>query len=118
MFNIQYSIRFYLSRFFWYNNLMNQAQITQTVNNAEELFKIIMKLYWTYLSSLEEYIKSIPETEKDILNELYQHMQDVQGALEHDISVFDKAIQSDLEDLNQLQDKLKIDLIYQKLQQK
>ena len=97
---------------------MEKNQITKTTQDAEELFKLIMNLYSTYLDSLEAYIANVPETETETLNDLYQHMQDVQSALEHDISIFDKAIQSDLEDLNKLKDKLKIDTIYKKLKQK
>ena len=97
---------------------MNQSQITQTASEAEELYKIVMNLYWSYLDTLETYIQSIPETETGILNELNKDMQDVQAALEHDISVFEQAIQSDTEDLHQLKDKLKIDTIYENLKNK
>ena len=97
---------------------MEKDQITKTVQGAEELFKLIMNLYSAYLDGLEAYIANIPETETETLNDLYQHMQDVQSALEHDISVFDKAAQSDLEDLNKMKDKLKIDTIYKELKQK
>ena len=97
---------------------MKKSQITKTTQDAEELFKLIMNLYSTYLDGLEAYIANIPETETETLNDLYQHMQDVQSALEHDISVFDKAVQSDLEDLHQLQDKLKVETIYKELKQK
>ena len=97
---------------------MEKAQITQTAKDAEELFKTIMNLYWTYLEGLEQYIHSIPETEAGLLNDLNQHMQEVQSALEHDIAIFDEAIHSDAEDLHRLQDKLKVDTIYQKLNKK
>ena len=95
---------------------MDINQITQTAQDAETLFKLIMNLYWTYLEGLETYIKSIPETETEILKDLYQHMQEVQNALEHDIGIFEDAIQSDTENLHQLQDQLKIDTIYKSLQ--
>ena len=97
---------------------MEKSQITQIAKDAEELFKTIMNLYWTYLEGLEKYIQNVPETETKLLNYLDQHMQEVQEALEHDIEVFDKAIQSDSEDLHQIQDKLKVDTIYQKLNKK
>ena len=97
---------------------MEKAQIAQTAKDAEELFKTIMNLYWTYLEGLEKYIQNIPETESELLNGLNQHMQEVQSALEHDIAVFDEAIHSDVEDLHKLQDKLKVDTIYQKLNKK
>ena len=97
---------------------MEKTQITQTAKDAEELFRTIMNLYWTYLEGLEKYIQNIPETEAELLSNLNQHMQEVQGALEHDIAVFDEAISGDVEDLHKLQDKLKVDTIYQKLKQK
>jgi predicted phage-related endonuclease len=97
---------------------MNQSQITQTATEAEELYKIVMNLYWSYLDTLEKFIKGIPETETGILNELNKDMQDVQAALEHDISVFEQAIQSDTEDLHQLKDNLQINSIYEKLKNK
>jgi len=97
---------------------MNKSQITQTATEAEELYKIVMNLYWTYLNTLETYVQNIPETETGILNELNKEMQEVQSALEHDIGVFEKAIQSDTEGLHQLKDKLKIDSIYENLKNK
>ena len=97
---------------------MEKTQITQTTKDAEDLFKTIMSLYWTYLEGLEKYIQNVPETEAKLLSDLNQHMQEVQDALEHDIAVFDEAIHSDVEDLHKLQDKLKVDTIYQKLKQK
>ncbi len=94
---------------------MDKSKITQTVNDAEILFKTIMNLYWSYLDSLEKIIQRIPESETEILNDFYQHIQEVQNALDHDISVFQKALNSDMEDLHQIKDKLKIDDIYKKL---
>lgn len=96
---------------------MINLEITATAKGVEELFKMIMNLYWTYLNMLEDYIKKIPETETDVLNELLAHMNEVQNALEHDIGVFQKAIDSDSEDLQKVQDQLKIDVIQKKLKQ-
>lgn len=94
---------------------METAQVTKTAKNAEELFKLIMNMYWTYLNALETFAERIPETETAVLSELVDHMKEVQAALEHDISIFQKAISSDIEDLHKVSDQLKINTIYQKL---
>jgi hypothetical protein len=94
---------------------MKITTITKTTKDVEELFKLIMKLYWTYLDALECYIRQIPDTETAVLNDLIEHMEEVQGALEHDISIFQKAINNDTEDLHKIHDQLKIDTIYKKL---
>ena len=96
---------------------MINLEITAKAKNAEELFKMIMNLYWTYLNALESYIQQIPETETDILNELILHMDEVQTALEHDVGIFQKAVNSDMEDLQTIQDQLKIDTIQKKLKE-
>ncbi len=90
--------------------------MTQVAIDAEELYKIVMNLYWTYLENLEKYIEAIPDSEIEILNDLNQHMQEVQSALEHDIGVFEKAVHEDLESIQVVKDRLKIDSIYKKLQ--
>ena len=97
---------------------MDKSSITQTATEAEELYKIVMNLYWSYLDTLETYIKNIPDTETELLNELEKDMEEVQAALEHDIGVFKDAIQSDTQDLHGLKDKLEIENIYKKLNQK
>jgi len=96
---------------------MDTEQFTTTAKNVEELFKIVMKLYWDYLGALERLIRQIPDTETDFLNELAEHMREVQKALEHDISIFQNAISSDIEDLHKVADRLKIDTIYKQLKQ-
>jgi hypothetical protein len=96
---------------------MINLEITTKAKNAEELFTLIMNLYWTYLNALEAFAERIPETETAVLNELLDHMEEVQGALEHDISVFQKAIDSDSEDLQNITDQLKIDIIQKKLKE-
>ena len=95
--------------------MMQKIDYSKTVQNFEELFELIMKLYWSYISNLETYTQTIPETDIEKLNLLNEHMQEVQSALEHDISIFEKAIGDDLEDIHQVQDQLKINQIYQKL---
>ena len=94
---------------------MDNTQIAETAKNIEELFNLVMQLYQTYLDALENHMQQIPDTETAVLNDLVEHMQEVQGSLEHDISVFQKAINSDTEDLHKVHDQLKIDTIYKKL---
>ncbi len=94
---------------------MEQSQIKQTVKNVEELFKLVMNIYWTYLGKLDAYVKGLPETETEKISNLYAHIEDVKAALEHDISLFEKAVNSDTEDLHRFKDQLKIDDIYKQL---
>jgi hypothetical protein len=96
---------------------MENTQIAETAKNIEELFNLVMTLYRTYLDALERYMQQIPDTETVVLNDLVEHMQEVQGSLEHDISVFQRAINNDTEDLHKVHDQLKIDTIYKKLNQ-
>jgi len=95
---------------------MDNTQITETAKNIEDLFNLVMQLYRTYLDALERYMQQIPGTETAVLNDLAEHMQEVQGSLEHDISVFQRAINSDMEDLHKIHDQLKIDTIYKQLE--
>ncbi len=81
----------------------------------EELFETIMKIYWAQLNALEVYINKIPDTEEVLLEEMNELLLDVQASMEHDIGVFTKAINEDSENLNRIQDKLKINDIYEKL---
>ena len=81
----------------------------------EELFETIMKIYWAQLNALEVYINKIPDTEEVLLEEMNELLLDVQASMEHDIGVFTKAINEDSENLNSIQDKLKINDIYEKL---
>lgn len=94
---------------------MTNATITQTAQEAKELFDIIMDLYSQYLNTLEIYVSKIPDSETGILNDLNAHMVDVQNALEHDISIFENALNSDKQDLQMIKDQLKINDIYKML---
>lgn len=94
---------------------MDQAQITQITNGAKNLFQAVMGIYETYLDMLEKLIALTPENDTATLGRLDMEVAEIQSALEHDIAVFDKAVQTDLEDVHQLKDKLKINDIYKKL---
>ena len=91
---------------------MDKSQITKTANDASELCKTIMRLYWAYLENLEKVIKSVPEDQTDVLNDLLKHMNEVQVSLEHDIGIFEKALQEDLDNVQEFEDSLKINSIY------
>ena len=80
-----------------------------------ELFETIMKVYWAQLNALEVYINKIPDTEVALLEEMNELVLEVQASLEHDIGVFTKAINEDSENIHGIQDKLKINDIYEKL---
>lgn len=100
---------------FCYNIKMDQKQILETTKNAEELYQVVMQLYMTYLDYLEKVMERIPETETEILRGFSAHLQEVQGALEHDMGLFDKAVSQDKEDLKKIQDQLKIQDLYKSL---
>lgn len=74
-----------------------------------------MKVYWAQLDALEVYINKIPDTEVVLLKEMNELVLEAQASLEHDIGIFSKAINEDSEDINSIQDKLKINDIYEKL---
>ncbi len=94
---------------------MSSATAQTIVRDAEELFKIVMDLYAAYLDDVERLIREVPETETQLLGELYAQLGEIQSAMEHDVSVFDRAIQSDREDIHHLKDQLKINDIYKML---
>ncbi len=98
-----------------YNLMMKKNNYLKTAQDSEELFKLIMKLYWSYISNLEEYIQHVPETDVGQFNLLNDHMKEVQSSLEHDISIFEEAISNDTKDVHQTQDQLEINKIYQNL---
>jgi len=96
---------------------MINTKKTETAEAVQELFKEIMSLYWTYIETLEKIAAFIPDSETVALRELTKLMEEIQTAMEHDIALFQEAANSDLENLHQLQDQLKIDDIHKKLQQ-
>ena len=95
---------------------MINTTITQTAQEAKELFETIMNLYMEYLNALEALASKIPDDETAMLNDLYKHIGEVQKSLEYDISVFEKAVAEDREDINKIKDDLKIGDIYKILQ--
>jgi len=96
---------------------MQNTTVIQTLESAEDLFKGVMGLYWTYLDTLNAYAEQIPETDIETMQKLKEHTQEVLEAINHDIDVFSKAINEDTENIHGLQDKLKINDIYKFLKQ-
>lgn len=94
---------------------MPQTTLAATAKTAEELFDLVISLYTKYLDALEVYLDALPEAEVARIREVHEDIKEAQAALEHDLAVFDQAVQEDLEDLNQFQEKLKIQEIYKQL---
>ncbi len=82
----------------------------------EVLYKTTMELYEEYFKMLEVAIEKTPTTDVARLTELNDLVQEGQEALQHDMAIFDKAVATDIESLANMQDKLKIEDIYKKLQ--
>lgn len=94
---------------------MNKTVINGTTEAFEALFKEVMNLYWTYLETIEKYIKRIPETEVSALEELNIQTEEVLAALEYDTNVFQKAVDEDRENLQKVSEELQIHNIQKSL---
>lgn len=95
---------------------MNLNPAQQILWDMEVLYKTTMELYESYFKMLEAAIQKTPEAEVGRLTELYELTQEGKEAMEADMAVFDKAMASDSESLVNMQDELKIESIYKKLQ--
>lgn len=95
---------------------MNLNPAQQILWDMEVLYKTTMELYENYFTMLEVAIEKTPNSEVDRLNELHALAKEGEEALQADIAVFEKAIAMDTESLAGIQDKLKIESIYKKLQ--
>ena len=94
---------------------MNLNPAQQILWDMEVLYKTTMELYEEYFKMLEVMIQKTPNSEVDKLNELYALAKEGEESLEADLATFDKAISTDAETLNSMQDELKIQSIYKKL---
>ena len=94
---------------------MDKTQAKQIVQSVEILYKDVMGLYWAYFNFLEALVKRTPDAEVETLREINEHIKEVQSAMEHDMGAFEKAVDSDMEDVNKFKDNLKIQDIYNKL---
>ena len=95
---------------------MNLNPAQQTLWDMEVLYKTTMELYESYFKLLEAAIQKTPESEEGRLIELNALAKEAAEALQADMAVFDKAVSTDAESLANMQDKLKIESIYKKLQ--
>ncbi|MBN2087398.1 hypothetical protein JW758_03555 [Candidatus Peregrinibacteria bacterium] len=95
--------------------MMDKNSILQTSKELEELFETVMKVYWEQLKTIEVYINKIPNSEEALLDEMNNLLLEVQTSMEHDIGIFSKAINQDAENIHSIQDKLKVNDIYDKL---
>ncbi len=94
---------------------MNKTQVKQVVQSVENLYKDVMGLYWAYINFLEALAKRTPDEEVDTLMEIHEHIKEIQSAMQHDMGVFEKAMDSDMEEGSKVQEDLKIQDIYKKL---
>jgi hypothetical protein len=97
--------------------MMQNTTVIQTLESVKDTFKSVMGLYWTYLDTLNAYAERIPETDIETMQKLKEHTEEVLEAINHDIDIFSKAINEDVENMHGIQDKLKINDIYKFLKQ-
>lgn len=95
---------------------MDPNPITETVTAMQVIYKATIELYESYFDMLEVAIQKTPTSEVDKLNELHDLAKEGEEALQDDLAVFDKVISMDAESLEGMQDELKIQSIYKKLQ--
>jgi|GEM_PF-3017061 len=86
----------------------NPSKITVT-HDAETLLRLITETYQAYLGGLEDFAKTVPDSDTETLNTLSSKIQEAQGAIEHDLALFDKTIFKDKESFHHLREQLKID---------
>jgi len=95
---------------------MNLNPTQQVLWDMEVLYKTTMELYKNFFKMLEAVIEKTPESEIEKLKELNALAEEAKEGLEADLALFDKTLSMDTEALANMQDKLKIEDIYNKLQ--
>ena len=95
---------------------MSRTLINDTTKAFKELFTEITTLYKVYINMLESYLKQIPDHKIEEIHKINALLDEVLMSLSHDMNIFEQVINSDLENINNIHDKLKIDQIYKKLQ--
>jgi predicted DNA-binding helix-hairpin-helix protein len=90
---------------------------TQTIDRAQEFFTDMIQFYSNYINELETFLRIIPISETDLIDEVVEYMKEVKIALEHDLDIFDTAIASDREQIHFLKDDTKINELYKQLKQ-
>ncbi len=93
---------------------LNPAQ--QILWDIEVLYKTTIELYEAYFTMLEVAIAKTPLSEVERLSELNALAKEGEEAFQADMAVFEKAVTTDTESFANMQDKLKIEDIYKKLQ--
>jgi hypothetical protein len=94
---------------------MDSNLINQTAYDLNVVYKATMELYENYFQTLDAALKATPDSEIERLQKLNALVQEANDALQHDLAIFDKAISSDAEAIMSMQDELKIQSIYNKL---
>ncbi|RLB93001.1 MAG: hypothetical protein DRH76_10690 [Deltaproteobacteria bacterium] len=94
---------------------MNLNPAQQILWDMEVLYKTTMELYENYFTMLEVAIEKTPTTDVARLTELNDLVQEGQEALQHDMDVFNKAIDSDFETITNMDETLKIEELHNKL---
>jgi len=95
---------------------MNSNLIEETAWGVQVVYKATMELYENYFMALEAALKVAPESDVEKINRLNALIEEANEALQNDLAVFDKIIASDAEGLLNIQDELRIQSIYNKLQ--
>lgn len=95
---------------------MDHQQIQQTMFGMEVLYKATIELYQSYFEALEAAINKTPASDTEKLAELHVLAEEGKQALEDDMALFEKTLSMDAEAINSMQDELKIQSIYKKLQ--
>lgn len=95
---------------------MNSNLTDETVFGLNVVYKATMELYENYFQTLEAAIKATPDSDVEKLKALNALVQEAEEALEADLAVFEKVVSTDMEGLMKMQDELKIQSIYKKLQ--
>jgi len=96
--------------------MMNLNPAQQVLWDMEVLYKTTMELYENFFKMLEVAIKNTPESEVEKLKEFNALAEEAKQGLESDLAVFDKTLAMDTESIAGMDDKLKIEDIYKKLQ--
>lgn len=87
----------------------------QIIKEANALFEEVMKVYWVYLDELEKMIAAADPQNEQMIHVLNQQIEEIQQAIIHDIDVFEKAAEKDIESVHQIKDQLKMNEIYKQL---
>ena len=91
------------------------GNVNKIIKEANQLLEEVMKVYWVYLDELESMIAATNPSNQEIINVLNQQVEEIQQAIIHDIGVFEKAAEQDIESIHEIKDQLKMKEIYKRL---